>query len=117
MGTILIRNVADATKAGLKKKAKTAGKSLDDIAREALDAAAKPSKAEIGAEAYRIRAKIRAKLVMTSSTPLPASGKIATPVKRTIRGFSSLTPASRSNGCSPKPAPTAPPRSGQRIPI
>jgi plasmid stability protein len=62
MGAILVRNVADATKAGLKKKAKTAGKSLNDIAREALDAAAKPSKAEIWAEADRVRAKIRARV-------------------------------------------------------
>ena len=58
MSSILVRNVADATKAGLKKKAKTAGKSLNDVAREALDAAAKPSKQEAWAEADRIRAKI-----------------------------------------------------------
>jgi plasmid stability protein len=58
MGNILIRNVADTTKAALKKKAKTAGKSLNDIAREALDAAAKPSKAEIWAEIDRFRERI-----------------------------------------------------------
>ena len=58
MSSILVRNVADVTKAGLKKKAKTAGKSLNDVAREALDAAAKPSKQEAWAEADRIRAKI-----------------------------------------------------------
>jgi plasmid stability protein len=58
MGTMLVRNVADATKAGLKKKAKTAGKSLNDIAREALDAAAKPSKEEIWAEIDRFRERI-----------------------------------------------------------
>ena len=62
MGNIHIRNVADATKAGLKKKAKIAGKSLNDIAREALDAAAKPSKQEAWAAADRIRAKIRARV-------------------------------------------------------
>jgi plasmid stability protein len=62
MSSILVRNVADATKAALKKKAKTAGKSLNDIAREALDAAAKPSKQEAWAEADRIRAKIRARV-------------------------------------------------------
>jgi plasmid stability protein len=58
MSTILVRNVADATKAQLKKKAKSAGKSLNDIAREALDAAAKPSKAEIWAEIDRFRERI-----------------------------------------------------------
>jgi plasmid stability protein len=58
MGDILVRNVADATKAELKKKAKAAGKSLNDIAREALDAAAKPSKEEAWAAVDRIRKKI-----------------------------------------------------------
>jgi len=55
---ILVRNVAAATAARLRKKAKTAGKSLNDIAREALDIAARPSKQEIWAEVDRIRAKI-----------------------------------------------------------
>lgn len=58
MGNVLVRNVADATKAALKKKAKTAGKSVNDIAREALNAAAKPSKAEAWAAVDRIRKKI-----------------------------------------------------------
>jgi plasmid stability protein len=58
MGNMLIRNIADATKASLKQKAKTAGKSLNDIAREALEAAAKPSKAEIWAEIDRFRERI-----------------------------------------------------------
>jgi len=58
MGNILVRNVADATAAQLKKKAKAAGKSLNDIAREALEAAAKPSKAEIWAEIDRFRERI-----------------------------------------------------------
>ena len=44
MVDILVRNVDDATAAQLKKKAKAAGKSVSDIAREALRAAAKPSK-------------------------------------------------------------------------
>ncbi len=68
---ILVRNVADATAAQLKKKAKTAGKSVNDIAREALDAAARPSKDEIWAEADRIRAKIRARVgrELPDSTP------------------------------------------------
>jgi plasmid stability protein len=58
MGNMLVRNIADATKASLKQKAKTAGKSLNDIAREALEAAAKPSKAEIWAEIDRFRERI-----------------------------------------------------------
>jgi plasmid stability protein len=62
MGDILVRNVDDAAIAQLKKKAKAAGKSVNEIAREALIAAAKPSKEEIWAEADRIRAKIRARV-------------------------------------------------------
>jgi plasmid stability protein len=62
MVDILVRNVDDATAAQLKKRAKTAGKSLNDVAREALRAAAKPSKEEVWAEADRIRAKIRARV-------------------------------------------------------
>jgi antitoxin FitA len=62
MVDILVRNVDDATAAQLKKKAKAAGKSVNDIAREALNAAAKPSKEEVWAEADRIRARIRARV-------------------------------------------------------
>jgi plasmid stability protein len=62
MGDLLIRNVADATMAALKKKAKAAGKSVNDIARAALDAAARPSKEEIWAEADRLREQIRNRL-------------------------------------------------------
>ena len=62
MVDILVRNVADATAARLKRKAKAAGKSVNDIAREALDVAARPSKQEIWAEADRIRARTRAKV-------------------------------------------------------
>lgn len=71
MSNILVRNVAEATKAGLKKKARTAGKSVNAIAREALDAAVKPSKAEIWAAADRIREKIRARVGhgLPDSTP------------------------------------------------
>jgi plasmid stability protein len=71
MVDILVRNVAAATVARLKKKAKAAGKSVNDIAREALDIAARPSKAEIWAEADRIRAKIRARVGhdLPDSTP------------------------------------------------
>ncbi len=71
MSNILVRNVADATKAGLKKKAEAAGKSVNDLAREALDAAAKPSKEEAWAAADRIRAKIRARVGhdLPDSTP------------------------------------------------
>ena len=62
MVDILVRNVDEATAAQLKKKAKAAGKSVNDIAREALHAAARPSKQEAWAEIDRIRAKIRARL-------------------------------------------------------
>jgi plasmid stability protein len=68
---ILVRNVAGATAARLKEKAKAAGKSVNDIAREALDSAARPSKQEVWAEADRIRAKIRARVGhdLPDSTP------------------------------------------------
>ena len=62
MADILVRNVDDAVAAQLKKKAKAAGKSVNDLAREALNAAAKPSKKEAWAAADRIRAKIRARV-------------------------------------------------------
>ena len=58
MVDILVRNVDEATAAQLKKKAKAAGKSVNNIAREALRAAAKPGKEEAWAAADRIRAKI-----------------------------------------------------------
>lgn len=58
MVDILVRNVDDATAAQLKKKAKAVGKSVNELAREALAAAVKPSKEEAWAEADRIRAKI-----------------------------------------------------------
>ena len=62
MGDLLVRNVTDATKTALKKKAKAAGKSVNDLAREALDAAARPSKEEIWREADRLRERIRKRL-------------------------------------------------------
>ncbi len=62
MVDILVRNVDDAVAAQLKKKAKAAGKSMNDLAREALRAAVRPSKEEAWAEADRIRAKIRARV-------------------------------------------------------
>ena len=55
---ILVRNIDQATADRLKAKAKAEGKSVADIAREALTAAAKPSKEEIWAEADRLRKKI-----------------------------------------------------------
>lgn len=58
MVDILVRNVDSATAAQLKKKAKAAGKSVSDLAREALRAAAKPSKDEIWAEIDRFRERI-----------------------------------------------------------
>jgi plasmid stability protein len=58
MVDILVRNVDDATATQLKKKAKAAGKSVNDIAREALRAHVMPGKEEIWAAADRLRAKI-----------------------------------------------------------
>jgi antitoxin FitA len=58
MVDILVRNIDAATAAQLKRKAKAAGKSVNDVAREALRAAAKPSKEEIWAEADRFRERI-----------------------------------------------------------
>jgi plasmid stability protein len=62
MVDILVRNVDDDAAERLKKKAKAAGKSLNEFARETLHSAAKASKEEAWAEADRIRAKIRARL-------------------------------------------------------
>jgi plasmid stability protein len=59
---ILVRNVHADTAKRLKSKAKAAGTSLNELAREALNNAAKPTKQEAWAEADRIRAKIRARL-------------------------------------------------------
>jgi len=55
----------------LKKMAKASGKSVNDLAREALRVAAQPSKAEIWAAADRLRAKIRARVghELPDSTP------------------------------------------------
>ena len=71
MVDILVRNVDGDTAKRLKNKAKAAGKSVSEIAREALIAAAKPGKQDAWAEADRIRAKIRARLGrdLPDSTP------------------------------------------------
>ena len=71
MANILIRNVDNTDMARLKKMAKAAGKSVNELAREALHAAAEPSKAEVWAEADRLRAKIRARVghELPDSTP------------------------------------------------
>jgi plasmid stability protein len=58
MVDILVRNIDEATAVQLKKKAKAAGKSVNDIARDALRDAAKPSKEEAWAAVDRIRKKI-----------------------------------------------------------
>jgi plasmid stability protein len=57
MVDILVRNVDPATAAQLKKKAKAAGKSVNDVARDALRDATKPSKEEIWVAADRFREK------------------------------------------------------------
>ena len=59
MTNILVRNLDDAVVTRLKKMAKAEGKSLNDLVREALRAAAQPSKEEIWAEADRLRESIR----------------------------------------------------------
>jgi plasmid stability protein len=58
MVDILVRNVDDATAAKLKKKAKTEGRPVGDLARDALRAFVKPSKEEIWAEIDRVRERI-----------------------------------------------------------
>ena len=58
MVDILVRNVDGATAARLKAKAKAAGKSVSETAREALADYVKTSKAEAWAAADRIRNKI-----------------------------------------------------------
>lgn len=58
MVDILVRNVDDDAAERLKKKAKAAGKSLNEFARETLHNAARPSKDEAWAALDRIRAKI-----------------------------------------------------------
>ena len=55
---ILVRNVDQAIADRLKAKARAEGKSVNELAREALTAAAKPTKEEAWAEIDRIRAKI-----------------------------------------------------------
>jgi hypothetical protein len=58
MVDILVRDIDQAIADRLKAKAKAEGKSVNEIAREALAAAAKPSKEEAWAEIDRIRATI-----------------------------------------------------------
>ena len=57
MVDILVRNVDSATAAQLKRKAKAAGKSVNDVARDALRDAAKQSREEVWAAADRFREK------------------------------------------------------------
>jgi plasmid stability protein len=58
MVDILVRNVDDATAAKLKKKARTEGRPVSDLVRDALRAFVKPSKREIWAEIDRVRERI-----------------------------------------------------------
>ena len=58
MVDILVRNVDKETARRLKEKAAAKGTSVNETAREALNAYVKPDKAELWAEADRIRAKI-----------------------------------------------------------
>ncbi len=58
MTDILIRNVDDDTVRRLKEKAAAKGKSVNEIAREALTAFVTQDKAKLWAKADRLRAKI-----------------------------------------------------------
>ena len=58
MANLYVRKVDEDAVARLKKKAKAAGKSLNDVVRDAVHAAAKPSKEEAWAALDRIRAEI-----------------------------------------------------------
>jgi plasmid stability protein len=58
MVDILVRNIDEAAAAQLKKKAKSAGKSLNDFARGALRTAARPSKDAAWTEVDRIGKRI-----------------------------------------------------------
>lgn len=58
MVDILVRNVDEDVAARLKQKAKAAGKSMNETAREALSAYVKPDKAEVWAKADEIRKRI-----------------------------------------------------------
>ncbi len=55
MGQILVRNIEDDVVDRLKANARQAGLSLEEVARNALREAAKPSRAELLAELDRIR--------------------------------------------------------------
>jgi len=58
MVDILVRNVDKETARRLKERAAAKGSSVNEMAREALNAYVKSDKAELWAEADRIRAKI-----------------------------------------------------------
>ena len=58
MVNILVRNIDKETVRRLKEKAAAKGTSVNETAREALNASVKSDKAELWAEADRIRAKI-----------------------------------------------------------
>ena len=58
MGQVLVRNLEDDVIARLKIKARSDGSSLEELARKVLREAAKPSQAELWAEADCLRTKI-----------------------------------------------------------
>ncbi|MEA2935983.1 MAG: antitoxin FitA [Variibacter sp.] len=58
MVDILVRNLDEDVAARLKQKAKAAGKSVNETAREALTAYVKPDKTELWAKADAIKKKI-----------------------------------------------------------
>ena len=61
MGQIIVRNLDDHVIARLKERAMKANQSLEQTVRDILSAAARPSQAEVFAEADRIREAIRAR--------------------------------------------------------
>lgn len=58
MGQVLVRNLEDDVIDQLKRRAKKAGTSLEDVARNALREAARPSREELLEEIDRIRGEI-----------------------------------------------------------
>lgn len=56
MAQVLVRNIEDDVVECLKRRAKAAGTSLEDVARNALREAARPSRDELLVEIERIRA-------------------------------------------------------------
>ena len=70
MAQVLVRDVDDEIVVSLKRKAKEKGTSLQQVAREALAAAARPSREELLAEIDRIRLSVRTDVAFDSLAEL-----------------------------------------------